>query len=426
MKPALVEDYGNATYRSLARSVISNFLLENKRIPFVAAMDSTIIHYKPWSQIVFNPKVESTWKSILEKYYLTDEYKALNSAVAGDPMLSRYATIHFLNTLLKRGEEQLKRVKPDLTEKDEQNPVQALIELLDTQVSNQQTEQAIQALVSSLQQEAEEIQKDVEAIEVFSHVGIPVANFLEKPDEFRMKARNKIIINFVRFLRKLKHEAQSLKQTKSPTLVGGRPLGVKRIQKWFELPRAIATEHLDEDLFAYKVASKTLRVTEQYGSIQNYVVYLDKSGSMADNIPYRMSSTRTEYVPKISFAAASALALASRLKRFGAKMTLKLFDVEVQDPITDFSQLIETLLKIRADLGTNITNVLEDALKYRNDRVIVVTDGIDEISEEAVKKTRSANIDITCFFIKTDNDLLEKNFPCIKIEEAKPDVLLRI
>lgn len=131
-------------------------------------------------------------------------------------------------------------------------------------------------------------------------------------------------------------------------------------------------------------------------------------------------------MPKISFAAASALALASRLKRFGAKMTLKLFDVEVQDPITDFSQLIETLLKIRADSGTNITNVLEDALKYRNNRVIVVTDGIDEISEEAVKKTRSANIDITCFFIKTGNDLLEKNFPCIKIEEAKPDILLRI
>ncbi|MEM2363840.1 MAG: hypothetical protein QXQ20_09125, partial [Candidatus Nezhaarchaeales archaeon] len=65
MKPALVEDYSNTTYRALARSVLSNFLLENKKLPFVVAMDSSIVHFKPWSQIVFNPSAKSAWKFIL-------------------------------------------------------------------------------------------------------------------------------------------------------------------------------------------------------------------------------------------------------------------------------------------------------------------------------------------------------------------------
>ncbi|MEM2294162.1 MAG: hypothetical protein QXX41_12890, partial [Nitrososphaerota archaeon] len=129
----------------------------------------------------------------------------------------------------------------------------------------------------------------------------------------------------------------------------------------------------------------------------------------------------------ISFAAASALALAHQLRRVGAKMTLKLFDVEVHDPITDFNQLIDTLMKIEADSGTNISNVLEDAIKsHREEKVVIVTDGIDEVSPDAVKAAKSANLDVACIFIKTDNELLRKNFKCIRIEEAKPSILLEV
>ena len=189
----------------------------------------------------------------------------------------------------------------------------------------------------------------------------------------------------------------------------------------------LPVEYLDDDLLTYKIASRTVRVSERYGNIQNYVVYLDKSGSMSDDIKYHVSPTQTEYVPKISFAAASALALAYQLKKVGAKMTLKLFDVEVHDPISDFAQLIDTLMKIRADSGTNITNVLEDAVKkHREEKVVIVTDGIDEVSEEAVKKAKSVNLDLTCVFIKTDNELLRKNFKSIRVEEAKPSILLEV
>ncbi|MEM4787829.1 MAG: hypothetical protein QXV28_07620 [Ignisphaera sp.] len=426
MRPALIEDYKNPTYRALARSVLSNLLLENKRVPFTVAIDSSIIHFKPWHQIVFNPNVKSAWKTILERYYNTEAYRKLNNIVAGDPLLAKYATIHFLNTFFKKSLEQLKQLKKSLNKKDEEDPVNTLLQMLTTQPSPE-TVKAFKAVVNALENEAVEIMKDIDAIESFSHIGVPVAKLLEKPDEFREKIRNRIIVNLVRFIKKFRREAPNLKQAMFPTLVGGRPLGVKKIQRWSELPRALPVEYLDDDLMIYRIASRSLRVTEQYGSVVNTVLYLDKSGSMAGDIKYYVSPTQYEYVPKISFAAAAGLVLAHQLKKVGAKMTLKLFDTEVHDPITDFSQLIDVLLKIKADSGTNISNVLEDAIKHhRNEKIIVVTDGIDEINEEVIKKAKSANLDITFVFIKTDNTLLKKNFRCVRIEEAKPSILLEV
>jgi len=422
-----VEDYRNAVYRALARAVLGHFLLENKKIPFIVGMDASIVHYKPWTQIVFNPHSKEGWRIILENYYNTETYKILNNAVAGDPLLSKYATINFLNALFKKAKEEAEKEEVKKRGKG-RNDLEVLSDAIENLATKnpQKAERIVKEIVSSLEKEAQEILKDLEAVESFTHVGIPVAQLLEKPEEFRERARNRIIVQLVKFLRKLRKEAPSLKQTRSPTLVGGRPLGVKRIQRMSELPRILPMELLDDDLLTYKIASKTARVSESYGSVQNYVVYLDKSGSMSENILYHSTPTQTEYVPKISFAAASALALAQALRKVGAKMTLKLFDTEVHDPVTDYLQLIDTLMRIRADSGTNITNVLEDALKHRDERIIVITDGIDVVSEESVKKAKSANLDVTFVFIKTDNELLRKNFPCIHLKEARPSILLEI
>jgi uncharacterized protein with von Willebrand factor type A (vWA) domain len=426
MKGALVEDYSNNTFRSLARGVLSNFLLENKRLPFFVSLDSSIIHYKPWSQIVFNPQAKG-WKTILERYWSSEPYRLLNHAVAGDPLLSKYAAINFLNALLKKSEEEQKRHE-DRDGRGREDPVGALMSRIDRMIQqgNPSADRVITAVSRALEEEAEETLRDIEAAESFTHIGVPVASLLERPDEFREKARNKIIVYLVKFLRRLEREAPGLKSAKSPTLVGGRPLGVKRIQRWSELSRILPIDYLDDDLLAYRIASRTVRVSESYGSIQNYVVYLDKSGSMGSEIYYRSSPTQAEYVPKISFAAASALALAHQLRRLGARMTLKLFDTEVHDPIADYARLIDVLARIRADSGTNISNVLEDALRHRDDKIIVVTDGIDQVSEDSVRNARSSGLDITFVFIKTDNELIRRNFPCIHLREAEPEVLLRI
>ena len=423
---ALIEDYRNVAYRSLARSVLSNFLLENKKLPFFVAFDSSVLHYKHWTQIVFNPRERGGWKHILERYYNTDSYKQLNNIVSGDPLLSKYATINFLNSLFKKSKEELKKIKKEVSSKDEENPVSTLLNELKN-VSPYQAEKVIGEVVSTLEKEAKEILQDIEMAQSFSHIGIPIAELLEKPDEFREKTRNKIIVHLVKFLQKLRFTAPSLKQTKIPTLVGGRPLGVKKLQRFSELSSVLPIEYLDDDILTYRIASRTIRVSERYGSIPNYVVYLDKSGSMAEDIKYVASPTETISVPKISFASASALALAYQLRRVGAKLTLKLFDVEVHDPISDFKQLIDVLVRIKADSGTNITKVLEDAVRnHRDDKIIIVSDGIDIVSEEAVGKAKSENLDITCVFIQTDNQLLRRNFRCVHLKEAKPTILLEI
>ena len=428
MRPALIEDYKNPTYRALARSVLTNFLLEDKRIPFVAGMDSSIVHYKPWSSIVFNPKVEDGWKAILENYYNSDEYRILNESVAGDPLLSKYATIQFLNTLFEKGREELKRIRPDSSSEELENPIDTINRLLSSEeVPIRIKEFLAEALVSDLRKEAERIRRDVEVVESFSLIGVPVAEFLDKPDEFREMVRNKIVVYLVKLLRRAVREAPSLKQTKMPTLIGGRPLGVKRIQRWSELSRVLPLEYLDDDLLAYKIASRTLRVSEQYGGIQNYVVYIDKSGSMAQGIRYYTSPVTWESVPKISFATASALALAWRLRQVGAKMTLKFFDVEVHDPISDFKDILDALLRVRAGSGTNLEAVIEDAMNHHLDeRVIMITDAIGYVPEDLAKRAKGRGLDLTCVFIKSENEVLRRYFNCVHLREAKPDILLKI
>jgi uncharacterized protein with von Willebrand factor type A (vWA) domain len=107
---------------------------------------------------------------------------------------------------------------------------------------------------------------------------------------------------------------------------------------------------------------------------------------------------------------------------------VKLFDEEVHDPIVDLEEMIDVLLRIRWGRGTDINEVLYDALSYRgtDKRVVVITDGIDEVGEEYVKRAKSYNLDIIFVFIKTDNQLLRQNFPCVHLQEAQPQVMLRI
>ncbi|MGC9069226.1 MAG: vWA domain-containing protein, partial [Thermoprotei archaeon] len=415
MRPALNEDYSNPFYKAMASSVLENILLKNKKIPIIAVMDSAIIHYKPWTEIVFNPKINDGWKAILEQYYFSDEYKALNEVVAKDPLLSKYATIHFLNKLFEESQKimnniNIKQVQPSpsSSRQQEDSQIQQMVEYINR--NGNSAKDVVKVVVRELRSEASKIMKDIEIANGFSHLGVPVAEFLENPDEFRRIAQNDIIVNLIKIYHRLMREAPSLKRTSSPTLTVGRPLGAKRLQRYEELARILPHEMLDDDIMTYKIATKNLLVRETYGSATNYTIYIDKSGSMEEPIKYRETPYDIKTVPKISFATASALALQQALKKIDAKMTLKFFDTEVHDPITNGKEIIKTLLTIKAGGGTNISNVLEDAVKHKDDKIVIITDGIDTISEESVKKAKSNNLDITIILIKTTNNILKKNF----------------
>lgn len=415
MRGVLIEDYNNPLYKSLAHGVVSHFMLQDKRLPFYAVMDATILHFKHWTTIVFNPRVASAWKTLLESYYTSDIYRRLNETTAGEPLFAKYATISFLNSLLNTAYEVVKHVKLQTT-----NPIEEVINYV------QQNPSTLRKIVDKVMFDMIEVLNHIETAKGFSHFGVPVAELMKDIDKFREAMSNRIVVSLLFVLRKMRREAQQLRHAKIVTPIGGRPLGVKTLQRWNELSYILPFEHLDDDLLTYRIASRTVKVYERKGGVPDYVVYIDKSGSMAGGIGYRTSPTHVVDVPKISFAAATALALAQQLRRHGARLTLKTFDVEVHDPITNFRQLIDVLLRIRADSGTNISNVLYDALNHKNEKIIVITDGIDDVSEDAVRATKAANIDLTFVFIKTDNELLRRNFRCVRIEEAKPSILLEI
>lgn len=424
MKPSLIMNYKDPLLKHAAISILNNLLLKNKKTPLLVVIESYAIHFFPWTDIVFNPKVMSGWKAVLEKYWKTESYRKLNEAIKGDPLLAKYATINFLNRLMDVAE---KHVRANNLPKSK-DPINAVSEYIENLMNSKadEAEKMVSAFASELESEAEEIVKDIEAAKNFTHVGVPVEEYLDKPEEFRMIARNNIIVSLVKMLRRIRSEAPSLKRTAAPTLVGGRPLGVKRIQRYSELPHTLPQELLDDDLLGYKMVSRSLMVREKRGSSLNYTIYIDKSGSMDDTIIYESASAR-EYVPKISFATACALALAEKLRASGSKLTLKFFDTEVHEPVGDFKKLVDLLLRIRASGGTNISKVLEDAVEnHGEDRIIVITDGIDNVDPEIVKRAKAKSLDIAFVFINTKNELLEKNFEHVHIERARPDVILSL
>ena len=402
---ALVENYDNPDFRTGARSVISGIGLKNDaRVPFNLALDSYVMHDKGWPDIVFNPASRSAWKPVLEDYYTSDEYRTLNEQTRGDGLMAKYATTNFLNTFVSEKKEQGNQSG---------NPGQDL---------DKMTAQQLKGISQALKDQAKETNDEIGVAQGFTHLGIPIQQFLDKPDEFRNLAKDRVVVQLVRMLRVFQH-TQITKVAKMPTMIGGRPRGIKRMQRYEELNRTVPTELLmDDDLFAYKVATRQLLVDERHGGLPDYLIYVDKSGSMTG--PIEDAKNPDMYVPKISFVAALALAFEESLRKAGSRMTLKLFDVEVHDPIVKRMDLIKTLMSIEADNGTDITEVLEDAMTYRDEKVVVFTDGIDKVDEAAIQRARSH--DIHFVFIQTKSDQLDKAFRNVQIGKIDPSVLMRI
>jgi uncharacterized protein (DUF58 family) len=87
-------------------------------------------------------------------------------------------------------------------------------------------------------------------------------------------------------------------------------------------------------------------------------------------------------VPKISLAAGLALALKRRLQN----VDVYLFDTEVER--VGAHEIVSTLLKIRADGGTNIAAVMQEIMRIdRPDNVyVIISDGITNADEETTKR----------------------------------------
>ncbi len=163
---------------------------------------------------------------------------------------------------------------------------------------------------------------------------------------------------------------------------------IKDIQIRDILPHELAyfsvNERVVNALGAVKLATRQMQVYERI--IGNIHIFIDKSGSMNESMK--------DGTPKISAAAALAHVL---YRRYKAKVYA--FDTEVYEIRGD--KVASMILRLKATGGTNIGKVLEKIMKIkRKDSIyIIITDAIDYIEDDVIKKLKSMNLNKYIVFI---------------------------
>ena len=63
-------------------------------------------------------------------------------------------------------------------------------------------------------------------------------------------------------------------------------------------------------------------------------------------------------------------------------------------------------------------------MTYRDEKVVVFTDGIDSVDDSMIKRAKGR--DIHFVFIQTKSEQLDKAFKNVQIEKIDPSVLMRV
>ncbi|MEM0129930.1 MAG: hypothetical protein QXW75_00540 [Thermoplasmatales archaeon] len=447
--------YKDPTVRSATFDLTQDFAGKGVTMGSHFMMDAHLLHFRPYDKLVVNPLTKNSWKDMIQKELDNPKYQELNEKVSKNPMLSLMATKNFLQAYVDKAREAQAAIPPGMMPPQPQPQQQSQGSGQGNQQPNQQGNQASgsqggqpsqqpfnfndfmtalnnlqggtmgnQALYNSItasmeqaaSQAAEETSDMVSMLNSFSHAGIPMKR-LTDPEEMREILSNKFVISLARVMKKMNTDDTGKSHIK-PSVRRGIPIGTRKMLYYSEIPDVIPQDMIDPDILDYKIASKTAHVRERYSSMNNYLIYLDKSGSMGGGIEFI-----DDHVPKISVAAASAIGMAKTVREHGGKMTLRLFDTELGEPITDMWELLKTLSGIRADGGTDITKCLEDVLlKGRDYKSVLISDGIDSIDESVAKEC--AKVDLTSVLIRTSNELLERYTTAIKVQRFTGDNIL--
>lgn len=433
---SFIDDYRSPAVRSSTFDLSEHYTGKEVEISSHFLMDAFLMHFKPWQGLVFNPLTTNTWKSILEKEFADDKYKALNTKTSRNPMMAQLAARNLVDGVVRVAKKSMKAI-PDNVMQQAQQPGQqqgnqpapqgafnfntfmnALQMLGNGNAGNQQVANQITAgLGAAIQGATEESENMMDLTNTFSHSGVPMTR-LTDPDEMREVLSSRLVIDLARAMKKLSTDDTG-KSTIKPSPRRGLPLGIKTMSSYREIPDIIPMEHLyDPDLHSYRVVSRKAQVIERYASMNKYLVYMDKSGSMSGGIGFGNMQ-----VSKLAGACACALGLANSLRMNGGEMTLKLFDVEVQDPVTDMWDILKTLAKVDADSGTNVTKVLEDIRAHGRDyKSVIISDGIDSIEEGAARAVK--DMDVNSVLIRETNPVLEKYTKVTEIKKFDGDNIL--
>ncbi len=426
-KHVFLSDYSSLSLRSGTYDIMKSFEAKNVVIDHNMAIDSHLMNVKHWPSLVFNPNSKTSWEAVLRGYYESEEYKRMNEKVHGNPILAKMATTNFLDGILQG----IQNSQPQMPNNQQgnsgnnqqggnqgnqgQNSMQGFFQQLN-QMPQQQSQNIINGLVAALGKQAAKTEDMADAMAGFSHMGVPLERY--DFDQVRELLANRIAINMMKIFRKMVSLPMG-KNLTAPSPRRGIPIGTKVMRSFSEIVDLQPSEYLDDDLMSYKIATRTAQVKQRYSGIKNVVVYLDKSGSMGGSMPFN-----GEYIERVAFAGGCAFALAKQLKAMGGSLKLKLFDTEVHKEITDNFEILKAATSIRADGGTNITNVLEDAMQYSDEQVMLVSDGVDAVDEAAARK--ASQIDMRCILIQENNAILEKYLRVQHVDKLEGNFLVEV
>jgi uncharacterized protein with von Willebrand factor type A (vWA) domain len=377
-------------------------LLHGVRPRFFMTHDGYMMFYMPFEVVLRSlkerNKASPAWRAFVEALITSPQYAKLNEVTQWSLELAAAAAASMLVQLSKT---KVEVNGEQMTVEDLNEAARALaggsagaaanagaVQELYKQIMHAAKE-AGKAVAAKLEEVAEELKAYVEARreaeaaaavlaggEGYSLEGLSIWHFLKEPDEFRKRVRllTSAAAAFRRFTKMI---PASLRRFKVESPWGGLR-GITLMKQYSQLKEALPSElalaQLAPALFAVKLAQKSLVVYGRAAELK-YVVFLDKSGSMADRL------YGTQPVPKISLAAGLALALYRKTNAI-----VYLFDTEVER--VGPREVVSTLLRIRADGGTNIGRVMEEVLRIdRPDiRHVIISDGITDAPPELVRQ----------------------------------------
>lgn len=376
--------------------------------------DAFLMFYQPYTTVLTalkkSNKASPAWHKIIQYAVSSPEFYDLNKLTASSAELSLAAAYQFLSNVLKRISlpDLEKLLQQQQQSQAQQSPAAAGaaggVDLPGDVV--EAVKGAIQGTLEEARKAAEEyreLKSDAEeATDLIAGSGgsgytkeaLSVLRFFENPDEFRKRVNilryAKIFVN--RFLEIV---PSSLSHQQQVSIFGG-VAGAGRMISESQIPDLLPSElalstlgDVGRALLALKIIQRQAMIYQRATSLKP-VIFIDKSGSMADFIEYYRE------IPKISIAAGLAIALH---RKFNADVYLFDTDVEKVSP----ARVVDALLRIEADGGTNVDPVIEEIAKsYKPTNLyLVVSDGITDASDENLRVLQSIAKNVKLILINT-------------------------
>jgi uncharacterized protein with von Willebrand factor type A (vWA) domain len=381
--------------RSLTKEII------NVLVKLYHAHDAYLAFYQPYNLVYTSLKKSNKaaplWHKVISKAVSDPKFLNLNQLTRQSSELSIVAAVSFLSRFSKRfGFRRLENLQEfyrsfqesQNQSKEETEKIEKIIE-----EGSRTVEEAIEEAIGAVQEYQETSEQAREAAMALGGFGgswytkeaLSVWTFLNNPDEFRKRVK---ILRSAKdyFSRFMTITPTSLVHQQLVSIYGGvngvtRMLSEKQLPDI--LPSELATTQLGDvgrALLAVKIAQKQLMTYQRATSVKP-VIFVDKSGSMAYEFSYSAD------VPKISVATGFALALHRKLNA-----DVYLFDTECE-PVSP-AKVVETLLKIEADGGTDIDPVLQEIMRIGKEEYtyIIISDGITEASDAVLKKFEESGL----------------------------------